>query len=67
MYLSVAERAGNQLNLELDRRTILIEWVSVGLRVTLIARLVTVSMVMFQKPVLGAVILAGKVSNAPPW
>ena len=67
MYLSVAERAGCQLNLELDRRTILIEWVSVGLRVTLIARLVTVSMVMFQKPVLGAVILAGKVSNAPPW
>ena len=42
-----------------------IEWVRVGLRVTLMARLVTVSMVMFQKPVLGAVILAGNWSKAP--
>jgi hypothetical protein len=56
-----------QLNFELERRMILILWVRVGLRVTLIARRLTVSMVMFQKPVLGAVILAGNVSNAPPW
>ena len=33
---------------------ILIECFSAGLRVTLIARRVTVSMVMFQKPVLGS-------------
>jgi hypothetical protein len=46
---------------------ILILWVRDGLRVTLMARRLTVSMVMFQKPVLGAVIRAGKVSNAPPW
>ena len=56
-----------QLSFVLERRMILIECVRVGLRVTLIARLLTVSMVMFQKPVLGAVIRAGKVSNAPPW
>ena len=37
-----------------------------GLRVTLIGRLVTVSRVMFQKPVLGTVMRAGKVSKAPP-
>lgn len=58
---------GTQLSFELERRIILIEWVRVGLRVTLIARRLTVSMVMFQKPVLGAVMRAGKVSNAPPW
>lgn len=46
---------------------ILILWVSVGLRVTEIGRVVTVSMVMFQKPVLGTVILAGKRSKWPPW
>ena len=46
---------------------ILIECVRVGLRVTLIGRRFTVSMVMFQNPVLGAVMRAGKVSNAPPW
>jgi hypothetical protein len=56
-----------QLSFELERRMILIECVRVGLRVTLIGRRLTVSMVMFQKPVLGAVIRAGKVSNAPPW
>jgi hypothetical protein len=56
-----------QLSFVLERRMILIEWVRVGLRVTLIARRLTVSMVMFQKPVLGAVMRAGNVSNAPPW
>jgi len=45
---------------------ILIECVRVGLRVTLIGRRLTVSMVMFQKPVLGAVMRAGNVSKAPP-
>jgi hypothetical protein len=56
----------DQLSFVLERRMILIECVSVGLRVTLIARRLTVSIVMFQKPVLGAVIRAGNVSNAPP-
>lgn len=37
------------------------------LLVTLMARRVTTSRVMFQNPVLGAVILAGNVSKAPPW
>jgi hypothetical protein len=37
-----------------------------GLRVTLIALWVTVSIVMFQKPVLGTTIFAGNRSNAPP-
>ena len=60
-------RAQAQLSFELERRTILMECLSVGLRVTLIARELTVSMVMFQKPVLGAVILAGNLSKAPPW
>ena len=45
--------------MELERRTILMVGWKLGLRVTLMARVVTVSMVMFQKPVLGAVILAG--------
>ena len=38
-----------------------------ALRVTLMARRVTVSMVMFQLPVLGTLIFAGKRSKAPPW
>jgi uncharacterized membrane protein len=63
----VFESGGAQLSFVVERRMILIEWDKVGLRVTLIARRLTVSMVMFQKPVLGAVIRAGKVSNAPPW
>ena len=42
---------------------ILILWLKAGLRVTEIGRAVTVSMVMFQKPVLGTVILAGKRSK----
>lgn len=45
----------------------LIEWLRFGLRVTLIGRRVTVSIVMFQKPVLGTTIFAGNLSNAPPW
>ena len=49
-----------------ELRTILIECVSVGLRVTLMALRVTVSMVMFQKPVLGTLIFAGNLSKAPP-
>jgi hypothetical protein len=39
-------------------------WDNAGLRVTLIARRVTTSRVMFQNPVLGAVILAGNLSKA---
>ena len=53
-----------QLKREVDLRTILIECLSVGLRVTLMAFRLTVSMVIFQKPLLGTVIFAGKVSNA---
>ena len=56
----------HQLKREVDLRTILIECLSVGLRVTLMAFRLTVSMVIFQKPLLGTVIFAGKVSNAPP-
>jgi hypothetical protein len=57
----------DQESRELERRTILIECVRLGLRVTLIALRVTVSIVIFQKPVLGATIFAGNLSNAPPW
>ncbi|MNL80809.1 hypothetical protein D3C87_2077470 [compost metagenome] len=56
-----------QLSRVVDLRMILIECLSVGLRVTLIALRVTVSMVIFQKPLLGTVIFAGNVSKAPPW
>jgi len=41
-------------------------WDKVGFLVTLMARRVTTSRVMFQNPVLGAVIFAGNLSNAPP-
>jgi len=55
------------LSWDVERRMILILWVKVGLRVTEIARVVTVSRVMFQYPELGTVILAGNLSKAPPW
>lgn len=57
----------DQLSLVLVRRTMRILWDKAGVRVTLMARRVTTSRVIFQKPVLGAVILAGNLSNAPPW
>ncbi len=52
------------MNCEPERRTNLIDHLKFGLRVTLIGRRVTVSMVMFQNPVLGTLIFAGKRSKA---